>query len=148
MRARLGELGMVLLVIGVGVFALLGSFQHPFYTEFGPDAGFFPLWVGLGQTAVGIALFLQLLRGSPAAAPTQALGWRHAKVAILFIAYVLLLDVLGFAIATFMFILVTVVAVEPRSWREAALYAAATSAGMTALFDYAFRLRLPHGIIF
>jgi hypothetical protein len=139
---------MATMVLAVGVFALLGSLRHAFYTEFGPDAGFFPLWVGLLQTVVGAALVLQLLYASQEAKLRQSLGWRQAKVASLSIAFVLLLGVLGFTLATFLFVFVVVSGVERRSLRGAAFYAAGSSAAMALLFDYAFGLRLPRGIIF
>jgi hypothetical protein len=122
--------------------------RHAFYTEFGPDAGFFPLWVGLLQTVVGTALILQLLYAPQEDKPPQSLGWRQAKVANLSIAFVLLLDLLGFTLATFLFVFAVVSGVERRSLRGATFYAAGSSAAMALLFDYAFGLRLPRGIIF
>lgn len=148
MLARRGELAMAALVLGVGASSLYGSLQHRYYTDFGPDAGFFPFWLGLVQTVLGAALVYAVWIGRTPLAETRPLGTRgQILVALLFVGYVASLDLVGFALATFVFLAVVVGLVERRSWLQAAAYGAGLTACLVWLFQWAFRLPLPVGIL-
>lgn len=148
MLARRGELAMAALVLGVGALSLYGSLQHSYYTDFGPDAGFFPFWLGLVETLLGAALVVAVWTGRTPLAKARPLGTRgQILVAGLFIAYVASLDVVGFALATFVFLTIVVGWVERRSWLQASAYGAGLTACLVWLFQWAFRLPLPVGIL-
>lgn len=148
MPVRRGELAMALLVLGVGGLSLYGSLSHRYYTEFGPDAGFFPFWLGLVQTALGAALVVAVWTGRTVLAEPRPLGSRRQILAAaLFILYVTSLDTAGFALATFVFLAVVVGWVERRSWLEAGAYGAGLTACLVWLFQWAFRLPLPVGLL-
>jgi hypothetical protein len=144
LRARLGEACMAGFVLAVGAATLAGSFAFPYETEFGPDAGFFPFWIGLVGTAVGGALVVQALtapRDADAERPVG--GRRQLGAAALFLAYVVALGYFGFPASTFAFLFVLLILVERRSAVQSGLYAVAMTAGFTMLFEWAFRLPLP-----
>jgi len=148
MRARRSELAMALLVLGVGALSFYGSLHHRYYTEFGPDAGFFPFWLGLVQTVLGAALVYAVWAGRTPLAESRPIGWRgQVLVAGLFVAYVASLETVGFALATFVFLAMVVGWVERRSWLEAAAYGAGLTACLVWLFQGAFRLPLPVGLL-
>jgi putative tricarboxylic transport membrane protein len=148
MPVRRGELAMALLVLGVGALSLYGSLQHRYYTEFGPDAGFFPFWLGLVETVLGAALVFAVWTGRTTLAEPRPVGTRRQILAaVLFIFYVACLDFAGFALATFVFLVVVVGWVERRSWLEAGAYGAGLTAGLVWLFQWAFRLPLPAGVL-
>lgn len=143
---RLGHLAMACLVMGLGGLTVFGASRHPYYTEFGPDAGFFPMWLGLAETLLGIALVTQALRRAPQPAGRHASGSRRQLIAGgLFVVYVALLDVLGFTIATALFLLAVIIGVEPRPWKEAVGVSIGLSLGLLALFGWAFGIPLPEG---
>jgi hypothetical protein len=144
LRERLGEACMAGFVLVVGAATLAGSFAFPYETEFGPDAGFFPFWIGLVGTAVGAALVLQALTGPLAADAGRPVGGRRQLGAsALFLAYVAALGYVGFPASTFAFLFVLLILVERRSVVQSGLYAVAVTAGFTVLFGWAFRLPLP-----
>ena len=139
---------MAVLVLGVGGLAIYGASRHAYYTEFGPDAGFFPFWVGLGEALLGLALVVKCLRGGKTVTEESTYGHRRRQltVAVLFLGYVLMLHALGFMIATGTFLCVILLGVERRSLREAGLIGLGLTFGLFALFGWAFRIPLPQGI--
>ncbi|MGH6791771.1 MAG: tripartite tricarboxylate transporter TctB family protein [Methyloceanibacter sp.] len=138
---------MAILVLAVGGLALLGASRHAYYTEFGPDAGFFPFWVGLAEAAMGVALIVQSVSSS-ASAPRQAASGRQRQLlaGLLLIGYVLLLHGLGFLIGTGAFLFIILLGVESRSRREAGLMGAGLTLALFALFGWALAIPLPQGI--
>lgn len=139
---------MAVLVLGVGGLALYGASRHAYYTEFGPDAGFFPFWVGLAETLLGLALVARCLRGGATITEAPNYGSRQRQLAVvaLFLGYVLLLHAVGFLIATGIFLCAVMLGVESRSLRETGLIGLGLTLGLFALFGWAFRIPLPQGI--
>lgn len=148
MKRDIGELSMAALVLGVGGLAIYGASRHAYYTEFGPDAGFFPFWVGLGQSLIGLALVARYLRTGVTRtdAPMYGSRRRQLTVAALFLGYVLLLHAVGFVPATGIFLFAVMLGVESRSIRETGLIVLGLTFGLFALFGWAFRIPLPQGI--
>jgi hypothetical protein len=144
LRERLGETCMAGFVLLVGAATLAGSFSHEYETEFGPDAGFFPFWIGAAGTLVGAALVWQALTGPVDAEDRKPLGGRRQfGAALLFLFYVAALGFLGFPASTFAFLFALLIMVERRPVLTSGLYAAGITAGFTILFEWAFRLPLP-----
>jgi hypothetical protein len=144
LRERLGETCMAGFVLLVGVGALIGSFSHPYETEFGPDAGFFPFWIGLAGTLVGGFLIFQALTGPVDADAGRPIGRRRQfGAAALFLAYAAALGLAGFAASTFAFLFALLVLVERRPVLQSGIYAAGVTAGFTLLFGGVFGLPLP-----
>lgn len=139
---------MAVLVLGVGGLAIYGASRHAYYTEFGPDAGFFPFWVGLGETLIGLALLAKCLSTGRPVTEASLYGSRRRQltVAALFLGYVLMLHALGFVIATGSFLCAIMLGVERRSVREAGLIGLGLTLGLFALFGWAFGIPLPQGI--
>jgi hypothetical protein len=148
-RERSGDLVMAIAVLAIGVAALVGSLSYVYQTEFGPDAGFFPFWLGLAQTAVGAALVWTTIRARHEPHTKRPIGTRRQfGTAAAFIAYVVVLPLLGFSASTFVFLAVVLALVEARPWLASLLYAAGGTASFVMLFEWAFRLKLPAASIF
>lgn len=147
MKRDFGELAMAILVLAVGGLAIFGASRHAYYTEFGPDAGFFPLWVGLAQAAIGLALIVQAAWAN-AGGPRQATSSRRRQLlaGLLLIGYLLLLHGLGFLIGTVAFLLAVLLGVEARPWRGAVLMSVGLTLALFALFAWGFGIPLPQGI--
>lgn len=147
MKRDAGDLAMAVLVLGVGGLALFGASRHAYYTEFGPDAGFFPFWVGLAETVLGLALIGHALRIRKLAGDQpNSSRWRQFAVGGLLIGYLLLMQAFGFIIATAVFLFAVMAAVERRSWFDASLVSVGLTAALFGLFGWAFSIPLPQGI--
>jgi len=154
MIGRDGVTGLVASATSLVLFWLtLGLERNPL-VPIGP--GFYPRLV-LGVTALlGFALFVSdLLRrrtqaGGPPAAP--ALGANYLLVALSFAVfgvYVLLLPLLGYRLATFLFVLGLSFLLEPPRrfglWLRGIVLALATTVATYVIFDEYLAVLLPRG---
>jgi putative tricarboxylic transport membrane protein len=64
------------------------------------------------------------------------------------IAYVLLLQVLGYLVTTFLFIVFLIRLIEPLRWRTTLIVAAATVVMTYLIFDYWLMCQFPKGILY
>lgn len=106
-RRRTGELVFALLVIGLGVFALVGAFliRVPAGARVGPTV--FPIFVSVILLAAGVAVLVGVLRGhlgtpeeSEDTDPDARTDWRTIAIILaLVMAHLLLLEYIGWALA-------------------------------------------------
>ncbi|GAA5200541.1 tripartite tricarboxylate transporter TctB family protein [Microbacterium jejuense] len=104
---RTGELVFALLVIGLGVFALVGAFliRQPAGARVGPMV--FPIFVSVILLAAGFAVLVGVLRGhlgtpeeSEDTDPNAKTDWRTIAIILaLLMAHLLLLEYIGWALA-------------------------------------------------
>lgn len=122
----------------------VGTFQAP-----GP--GFLPFLaaIGLGLLAV-IAFFQALMDKTSQEKGVPFFGEYLIKVGLLtgvLIVYVLLLNVLGFMMGTFLLLLFLFRIVEPLRWSKVFLASVITLGVVYLLFDLFLGTRLPKGIL-
>lgn len=141
--------GLVAVSVSVWLFFVAGDLPRSALVPIGP--GFYPRLV-LGATALaGAALVLRAFLvggGAPAAAPAP--NYRLVLVAfVLFGLYVTLLPLLGFRIATFLFVAAMQSAIEPPQTRRALLVVALVALGTTGVtylvFERYLHVLLPRG---
>jgi putative tricarboxylic transport membrane protein len=148
MKNRWGEIVMTALVFGVGVVAVSGALQHPYYSEYGPGPGLFPFWLGFILAALSLVLFIVVIRMPSSEAAGTRLTKRQVWVALLFVIYIVILKWAGFALATAAFLFTVVSIVEGRNWREGLLAACVGPLFCLAFFQWWFEVPLPPGILF
>lgn len=149
MIGREGVTGLAALAASLFLFWLtLGLERNPL-VPIGP--GFYPRLV-LGVTAaLGLALLIRdLMRGRRAAAPATALNYRLVALSFgVFAAYVLLLPLLGFRVATFLFVLGFTFLLEPPRrpglWVRGVALAAITTPVTYYVFEHYLAVLLPRG---
>ena len=132
-----------------GVVAAQQAWRLPFGSITRPSAGFFPLCLAVSLTVVAAVVWLRALRGDAqvVAARTSARGGllRAAATLATLFAYAFALGHLGFAVATFVLILVLLRAIEPQPWPVALGGALAAVAASHVLFRVWLGVRLPVG---
>ena len=129
----------VAIVVAVQGFSLkLGSLNRP-----GP--GFFPFWGGVVLGLLSVILVVNALRRDTAGASSR-LEWssKSLVVAGAILAYVLLLESLGFVAVTFLFLLL-LFRLERRGWAQSGLSAAAGAFATYVLFQLWLKTQLPAG---
>lgn len=112
----------------------------------------FPILLGVFGTGLCAVFFLKKLRAPPA--EHEAYEARTVKgelvdlipLFILFV-YVLVMGTLGYLLATFLYVTITVKLLGQRTWWGAALFAACLTLVTFALFSYVFEVSLPPGDI-
>ncbi|MDR7544506.1 MAG: tripartite tricarboxylate transporter TctB family protein [Armatimonadota bacterium] len=138
------------------VFGLFGLFVAASAVRLGlgkwlsPGPGFFPFGVGLATLVLGVALALPAARGGAGrgtAARSGAGAVKTAGAIAVLAAYALLLERLGFAPTTFLFIVAWVGGLERTRWKGTVSLAAAVTAAMYAIFVRWLQVPLPSGVL-
>ena len=153
MEIKKRETGAAIFWILLGVTAFVWSATFPFGSWKAPGPGFLPLILGLILILLGGALFFQAVtqkdKGDevrvppllPHGAPFRRVG---LTLAILILS-VALLPHLGFILTAFFLILLTVQAIQPRTWRFALFYALVSALSASVLFQVLLKTQLPRG---
>jgi putative tricarboxylic transport membrane protein len=138
------------LIVGIFFFLYARSVEIGSWNEPGP--GFLPFWAGLTLSAMSIAL-LWGSYGKKAWAVRPSFfpkgdSWKRVLLTFLsLIAYNLLLNPLGFAFTTFLFLAFLVKFIFPQTWRRTLLVAVLGSVMARLLFINFLETQLPKGFL-
>lgn len=117
MRGR--ELAAAAVLLAFGLFAVTQARGLRFGTVAAPGPGFFPLCLSAALCVVGIGLLVRARRLAPAGAPAPRVAVRRFAVAGTLgalLAYALVLERLGFLLATFLLLGFFFKALQRQSW--------------------------------
>ncbi len=101
--------GAAALIAALSVMVAVASRKLEYYSALGPGPGFFPFWLGLVMAALSIVWLIQVSRRAPDGSarsflPANDALLRMAAILGSLVAVTLLLDVIGFQIAMFLFL--------------------------------------------
>ncbi len=126
-----------------------GSSQMPPSASFGPGAGFLPFWLGALLAVLATLLFVSAWR-RPATEKDNAsvLPGKQALFTVSLVmgglaGYILLIEVLGYLMDTFLFVLFLMKVVEREKWFLALKVATATTIGLFLIFQILLQITLP-----
>lgn len=141
--------GIVLLVLSG--YVIRESWQMPQSATFGPGVGFLPFWLGVLLAALAVILIAGAWRRPkdpqgrspfPARKALITVGSVLAGLAL----YIVLVDVLGFLAATFLFVAYLLGAVERERWTVTVSIALLTTAGLYIIFHMLLGIALPRNM--
>lgn len=143
--------GFVLLVLsGLVIWTAL---EMPPSASFGPGAGFLPFWLGVLLAVLATILVLSAWRShvtekenAPVFPGKQALI-AITSVLVGLAVYIFLIDVLGYLVDTFLFVVFLVKVVEREKWPLALMVAVGTTAGLFITFQVLLKITLPSNIL-
>jgi putative tricarboxylic transport membrane protein len=115
----------------------LGSLNRP-----GP--GFFPFWGGVVLALLSTVLIVSSFRKAPVASRVRPESWKPVVVVGALLAYLLLLESLGFVAVTFLFLLL-LFRLERRGWALSAVSAVIGAFASYVLFQVWLKTQLPTG---
>jgi putative tricarboxylic transport membrane protein len=139
--------GIVLLMLSG--FVIQEAWRMPRSGTFGPGAGFLPLWVGIILAILAVILLATVWRrqetGKDAKSPFPA---KRALIAITGVlgglaVYILLIEVLGYLVDTFLFVTFLMGIVEREKWPRTLMVAVGTTAGLYLIFRTLLGITLP-----
>jgi putative tricarboxylic transport membrane protein len=138
--------GLILVVLGV-LTAYYGLSVLKIGTVGQPGPGFFPFLSGAG-IAVLCLLWILSNRAAASAEPLWGQGQltRPALATAITTAYAVLMEPLGYIVATLAFLISWQLVIEREHWRKTAVIAVLGTAGMYLLFMYLLGVALPGGI--
>jgi putative tricarboxylic transport membrane protein len=130
-------------------YVIQESWRMPPSATFGPSAGFLPLWLGVLLAILATILLLtSWTRPASEKDGKPIFPGRQAVLAITLVmvglaAYILLIEVLGFVVDTFLFIVFLMKAVEHEKWPLSLMIAAGTTVVLFVTFQILLQITLP-----
>ena len=143
---------MCMAFVALSVFTIVSSFEYPYKDRLGPGPAFFPLWMSIITGALSLALFIQTTWGKSVSAAAATLfpepqgAMRIMVIIIALLVCLALLDLLGFRISLFLFLLFLPWGLGEKNWWVALIFAVAGSFGIFHVFYYWLKTPLPMGV--
>ena len=131
--------------LAVAIFAAvhgLSSLQFGSLNRPGP--GFFPFWGGVVLALLSAVLIVSSFWRAPVASRVRPESWKPVVVVGALLAYLLLLESLGFVAVTFLFLLL-LFRLERRGWALSAVSAVIGAFASYVLFQVWLKAQLPTG---
>lgn len=140
----------VLLWAALGVVVIVDSLRLKYFSEYGPDAGFLPFWLGICLILGAIGILLETIFGGTAT-KEFTLPDRQARTSLILVvaamsAFILIIPLLGFSVSTGVVFLFLLLVVEKRSWIFSLIAGLASTAAFFVIFEVLLGLFLPRGI--
>lgn len=126
----------------VGTYVLVSSVGLGLWTSLGPGPGLFPFAMGAVLVAMALLWLLQELRNPSETAPGIDRGLVVGVVASL-VVLAAVMDLLGFQLSMFAFLLYHLKIRGRRTWVSALIIAVAGSFGAFYAFNYGLNVALP-----
>lgn len=144
--------GLVALCWGIlGILISIGSFKVGILYFNAPGAGLFPLLIGLATIFLSAILFLTSFRKKDESGNgIVGVGVRKKNLLLVLgalIVYALVIEILGFPITTFIFMVLVMRGVEPQRWTTILFIAVLSTLFTYLLFSVWLKVELPKGIL-
>ena len=138
---------ILFLLLALGAF--IESMKLPFGRISAPAAGFFPTILAVLLALTSLFIFVDALRGSHDDVPHgEPLKWKKILLTLgSLLVFGLVFERLGYLLATFLFILFLLRAVERQSWRLALSVALSASLVSYIVFGLLLGTPLPAGLL-
>ena len=142
------------MIAGVVLLALAGfviqeTWRMPSSATFGPSAGFLPFWLAVLLALFATILFISAWRRQATEKDNDSLfPEKQALLAIMLVlvglaVYILLIEVLGYLVDTFLFIVFLMKAVEREKWPLTLMIAVGTTVVLFLTFQFLLKITLP-----
>ena len=126
----------------VGVYVLVSSIDLGLWTSLGPGPGMFPFAMGVLLVAMSVVWLFQELR-NPSETPGGVDGRLVIAVVVSLAVLAAVLDLLGFQLSMFAFLLYHLKVRGRRGWLSSLIIALAGSVGAFYAFNYGLNVSLP-----
>jgi len=142
--------GILMLIFSAAVIE--GARRMPASMTFGPGAGFLPFWLGVTMAALSIVLLVNATREP--AVPSGRSPFPRGRallplvgMAVSLAAFILLLETLGFLLATGLLSAFLLRVIERQRWRTTLLVAVANAFGLYIVFQKLLGVSLPKNLL-
>ena len=140
--------------IGIGIIICILALQFDLGSFHEPGPGFVALLSGLFLSAMGLVMALSkaVSRNRPGQVPKsdrtfQIISWpRLTYTTGLLLAYTILIEILGYILATFLLMWGMFYDWEKKNWAWSFLFSMVTALGSYIMFEVWLRCQLPHGV--
>ena len=142
-----GDLTGSLFGILLGVAVMIGSLRLRLGTVTEPQPGFFPFIAGALLVILCAILFTKAISGRSEGAEPFGELWRPVILIIGLLVYSIVLDAVGYVVATILLSGVVLRVLDTRTWWKLIVISLALSIGTYILFDRMLDVSLPGGIL-
>jgi len=140
-----------LFFFGVGLFFALYARRVEIGSWNEPGPGFLPFWAGTTLCVMAVGLFVGSLRRAGTLVPPffpQIDSWKRVLATFLaMVVYMQILNLVGFTIATFIFVGFLVKFIFPQTWTRSIIVAAFSALCARLLFINLLKTQLPRGFV-
>ncbi len=148
---RADQVTAIVLLVG-SLVLMRESRKLPASGTFGPGPEFLPFWLGVLMAGLAVLLFLQARRRAPAGGASRVFPGLRALVPIgatlvSLAVYILILEWLGFLLATGLLTAFLLGVVERERWRVTLGVAVANAITLQLIFRTLLGVSLPKGIL-
>ena len=144
---KFGDLFAGLFFLCLGIWACIGGVRLHIGQLTMPGAGFFPLLGAAILVLFSAILLFQAWLGRTTGTETFGDLWRPIAMIVSLIAYVAILNSLGYIIATTILCIILLRVLDTREWWVLAVVALIMAAGSYILFDSLLGVTLPPGVL-
>jgi putative tricarboxylic transport membrane protein len=144
---KTGDILASLILIFAGIMVIIGSIQLHLGTPGEPQPGFSPFVSAIILIVLSLILLMGAFRGRSTGIQPFGELWRPLLLIIGLLSYSIVLDLLGYVIATIILSAVILRVLDTRTWWKVALVSLALSIGSYVLFDRLLGVTLPHGFL-
>ena len=131
----------------IGVAVMIGANRLRLGTPSEPQPGFFPFAAGGVLIVLCVVLLLQAFSGRGQGSESFGELWRPAILGISLLVYSVVLESLGYIIATIILSVVVLRILDTKTWLKLAGISLVLSLGTYFLFDRLLDVSLPSGIL-
>ena len=143
-------------IAGAGLLVLAVSFSagalthYAYWGENGPGPAFLPFWLGLSMALLATILLVGAIRSADPGEPWLPRGEGLRRLVLVLgisIAFVSLLNVLGMALGTVLFLIALLRGLDRRPWHVTLAVALAVAAVNYLIFAYWLKVPMPAGVL-
>jgi putative tricarboxylic transport membrane protein len=143
------EMVASVILLALSGAAIWEALEMPPSASFGPGAGFLPFWLGVLLAALATIMFVSACRRQPTGKDgASVLPGKHALLTVTSVmvgltGYILLIEVLGYLVDTFLFVVFLMKVSQRERWLLTLEVALATTFGLFIIFQMLLRITLP-----
>jgi hypothetical protein len=128
----------------IGLFFTLMATQYPMGTAAKMGPGYFPFWIGVLLTIIGLIVLLGSLRAKALIEKIPPFNWKIiGLITGSVVAYGVLLPIMGFAVAIIVLVFMSAIASHEFSWKGTLVNAIALAVSTYLVFVLGLKLQFP-----
>jgi hypothetical protein len=128
----------------IGLFFTLMATQYPMGTAAKMGPGYFPFWIGVLLTIIGLIVLLGSLRAKALIEKIPSFNWKIiGLITGSVVAYGVLLPIMGFAVAIIVLVFMSAIASHEFSWKGTLVNAIALAVSTYLVFVLGLKLQFP-----
>ena len=143
------DFGAGIMYMVIGLFFTIVATQYPMGTAAKMGPGYFPFWLGILMTLIGLLVLVKSMGAKAAIESIPKFNWKIiAQITGSVVLYALLLPRMGFLVAVVVLVLVSAGASKEFTWKGSLINAAFLVTFTYSVFVVGLKLQFPLLLVF